>query len=175
MAPVDRRAQRLQPRQRAALPAGQQVEAVGELSGDALDRQDAHARGGQLDGERDAIEVLADLGDAGSVVACDHEVRPNLDGALDEQAHGVGVLQRLKRLGCLLGWQRQRRHTPRCLPPEPERLTAGRHHGDVRAASQQRVGELSARLEDMLAVVKQHERAEPRQVKDCRLDRRSPR
>ena len=63
VAPVDRRSQRLQPRQRAALAAGQQAEAVGQPGGDVLDRQDAHARRGQLDRERDAVEVLADLGD----------------------------------------------------------------------------------------------------------------
>ena len=69
VAPVDRRPQRLQPRQRPALAACPPGEAVGKLSRNALDRQNADARGGQLDRERDAIEVLADLGHTGGVVA----------------------------------------------------------------------------------------------------------
>ena len=91
VAPVDRRAQRLQTRQRTARAAGEQVEAVGEPGGDVLDRQDPHARGRELDRERDAVEVLADLGDVRRVLVGDREVRPDLRGALDEQAHGVGV------------------------------------------------------------------------------------
>ena len=53
-----------------------------------LDAEDAHARGRQLDRERDAIEVVADLGDRRSVGGVDGEVRPHLQRPLDEQAHG---------------------------------------------------------------------------------------
>ena len=41
----------------------------------------------------------------------------------------------------------------------PQRLPAGREQDDVRAAAQQRVGELGARVDEMLAVVQQHQQA----------------
>ena len=61
VAPVDQRAQRLLARQRGAVAAGQQPEAIVQALGDLLDRQRAHARRGELDRERNAVEPPADV------------------------------------------------------------------------------------------------------------------
>jgi len=46
---------------------GEQQEALVEAVGDLLDRQRAGERGGQLDGERDPVELLADADDGPGV------------------------------------------------------------------------------------------------------------
>ena len=61
VAPVDRGGQGLLAGHHGAGAAGQQPEAVVELGGDALGGQLPAAGGGQLDGERDAVEAVADL------------------------------------------------------------------------------------------------------------------
>ncbi len=66
VAPVDQRAQRLLARQRGAVAAGQQAEAIVQARRDALDRQRAHARGGELERERNAVQPPADVGDRGA-------------------------------------------------------------------------------------------------------------
>src|SRR3712207_8399776 len=72
-------------------------------SRDTLNRQDAHARGGQLDRERDAIEVAADLGHVPSSVVGDREVRAHLGGALDERSEEhTSELQSRQYLVCRL-------------------------------------------------------------------------
>ena len=66
-APVDDGAQRAVARQRGAAAAGEQPEAVVEPPGELLERQRAQPRGGQLDGQRQAVEPAADLDDGGDV------------------------------------------------------------------------------------------------------------
>ena len=96
VAPVDQRAQRLLARQRRAIAAGQQTEAIGQPRRDLLDRQRAHARGGQLERERNAVEALADAGDRRRVVVGDRERRLRRQRALDEQPRRRVLLERMR-------------------------------------------------------------------------------
>ena len=61
VAPLDRGAQRLLARARRAAAGGEDVEAVAQPRRDLLQRQRGHARRGQLDGQRHAVQAPADL------------------------------------------------------------------------------------------------------------------
>ena len=74
VAPLDRRLQRLLPRQRG-LAAGQQPEAIVQLAANLLDREQLHAGGRELQRQRDAVEPAADVGDRLGVVVGQREVR----------------------------------------------------------------------------------------------------
>ena len=82
VAPVDQRAQRLLARRCCSAALRQQPEAIVEPFGNRLHRQRAQPRGGELDGERDAVEAATDL---------DHRVRVPL-------AQGEGGLHRDRTL-----------------------------------------------------------------------------
>ena len=62
MAPFDRRAERPLSLRRVARPSRQELEPAPESTEDLGRRQDLYARGGQLDGEREAVKSAADLG-----------------------------------------------------------------------------------------------------------------
>jgi hypothetical protein len=71
------------------------VEAVAQPVGDLLGRQRPHPRGGQLDSKWNAAELLTDVRDGGRVGPGDLEIGAHLPGAVKEQAHRVGLPQRL--------------------------------------------------------------------------------
>ena len=75
-------------------PAGEQPEPVVELGGDPLSRHLPAAGGRQLDGQRDAVEAVADLGDGRSVGLADGERRSGAMGPLDEQDDRVVLRER---------------------------------------------------------------------------------
>src|SRR5260370_78436 len=60
VAPVERRTQRLMPRQRGAVAAGEQPEPVVEMGGELFQPERGGAGRRQLDGERDAVEATTD-------------------------------------------------------------------------------------------------------------------
>ena len=73
--------------------AGQQVEPVGQSLGDALDAHHARPGGGQLDGQRDPVQALADGGHGRGVVVGYGEVRPRRPGPVGEQPGRLGSVQ----------------------------------------------------------------------------------
>ena len=79
------RAQRLLPFRQVARPAGQQLEPSFEPGTQLRRRQDLHARGGQLDRQRQAVQPAADVGDGVGVPRRQREVGPAGRGALHEQ------------------------------------------------------------------------------------------
>ena len=60
VAPVDRGAQRLMPRDRRPASAGQEAEAVVEACCDLLDRERPDPSRGELDRQRDPVQAAAD-------------------------------------------------------------------------------------------------------------------
>ena len=89
VAPGDRAAQRLLARRQVARAGRQQVELVLEPGEDRVGRQELDPGGGQLDGERHAVEAGADRGDRRGVLVGDREPRLDRDRPLDEQADGL--------------------------------------------------------------------------------------
>jgi hypothetical protein len=81
---------------------------------DLVDGQDAHPRGGELDGERHPIQPAANLADGPAVRRCERE----------RGEHGLrAVHEELHRLGA-----GERRHEPRDLAGDAQRLTTGGQH-----------------------------------------------
>ena len=99
-APVDERLERLLARQGGPPAAGQQPEPVAQALEDLADGQDRHARRGQLDGQRDAVETLADLGHDRRIGGRQLEPGATAIGALGEESHRVRGGQGLERPGC---------------------------------------------------------------------------
>ena len=89
---------------------------------------------------------------AGALSARDDEVRAAADGPVDEQPDGVVLLEGLdgdlRRVG-----DRQRRHAPRDLARQVERLTAGRQDAQGRAAPEERIDRRRRVIEQVFAVV----------------------
>ena len=158
VAPLHRRSQRAVARQRRAAPRGEQAEGVVEAVRDLLGRQHAHARRGELDRERDAVEPPADLGHGRRVARRQRERRRRGLRPLDEQLHRLGA--------------RHRRHEPRRLAAHAERLAARRQHREPRAGAQQLLGELRALLHQVLAVVEDEQHPVAADLGHEQLERR---
>ncbi len=134
VAPVQRRPQRS--------PARQQVQRVVEPARDRRRREHRDPRGGQLERQRHALELAADLRHRALVVAA--------PGPADASRAIVEQLRGRRR--------RQRRDLPARLTDEPERDAAGGEHGQPRAAFQQRRDDPRGLLHDVLAVVEHEQR-----------------
>ena len=107
-----------------------------------VERERPGAGRGQLDGQRQAVEPGADVGDdiVGSVVETDRRGRRS--GAGHEESDRI--------VGC------QRRHGPDDLAADAQPLTAGRQEPQARATTQQTLGHLGGRADHVLAVVEHH-------------------
>jgi hypothetical protein len=84
VAPGDGAAQRLVARRHVTCPAGQEAQALREARQDRLRLEQLHARRGQLDGQRQAVEPTADLRDRRRILVRGREVRSDGLGADDE-------------------------------------------------------------------------------------------
>ena len=102
-APVDGRAERALPLGQVGGRPRQERERLTEPLGRSLDSQDPHARGGELDRERQSVERPGDPGDALGVRLRDLEVRDDLAGALDVEAHRRGGRDRRSLRGGRIG------------------------------------------------------------------------
>ncbi len=120
VAPLDGGAQGLLAGARRAAAAGEDVEAVAQSRRDLVERQRRHARRGQLDGQRHAIQAPADLLDRRLVLLGRAEV-------------GVGA-RRARRTG-----GSPRPATERARPPRP-RSAAARGSWPGRARRARRAG-----------------------------------
>ena len=96
-----------------------------------------HAGGGKLDGQRHAVQAVANLGDGGGVVADEREARRGRRGTFDEQPHRGDRRQRPHTWDVRGIRQRQRRGAPGDLAFDPDRLAAGRQERDPGTSSQQ--------------------------------------
>ena len=93
-------------------------------------------------------------------LAGDDEVGASFGGALAEQLHRVG------RLGHVVPGQRQRGDRMDLFAGKAQRLAARGQHRDVRAAFEDLVGEGSAGVDQVLAVVEDQEDLPRRQEVD---------
>ena len=146
--------------------AGEQREAVAEARGDLLDRQQPHPSRGELDRERDAVQLVADLNQRGSVLAAGTEVGAHLGSTFYEQTRCVRALEPLR--GLLR--QRQRGHPPVALAGDAERRATRGHHSDFGTATEQRFGNGRRLGEQVLAVVERDQCPASRQIVDRGLE-----
>ena len=152
-APVDDGAQRAVARQRGAAAAGEQPEAVVEPRGDLSARHRAQPRGGQLDGQRQAVEPAADLDDRGDVVRVDGEAGRRRRAAVGEQLRPPDrrAPRRRRRVGGRARPAAGPRPARSPTMPSGSRLVARMRTPGQRA--EQLVGEAAAALDQVLAVV----------------------
>src|SRR5581483_12195418 len=115
-APRDGSQERLLASENRPRATSEQTEPVVEPFQDLLHGQDANARRRELDGERDAVQAPADLGDVFGVVGREHEVRTHTPRAFDEE------LYRLASGNVVVGRKRERGHPPRDLTLDAEGL-----------------------------------------------------
>ena len=80
-------------RQRAAA-ACEQAKAVIQARSDLCHRQHRDARRRQLDGQRNAVQAPADLGQRCGVLGIELEVGQGEPGAIDEDANRLGLQHR---------------------------------------------------------------------------------
>ena len=138
--------------QRRAAAAREQPEAVVQAGGHAIDTERDDARRGELDRERDPVEVPANGGrrrrDAalGNVPwlrgMCPRHEEP--DRAVPEDVFRVLVVFR---------WHIERRDPVDVLAGDSQRLAAGCEQRDAGAGAQQSLRHAGRRLDHMLAVV----------------------
>ena len=132
VAPVDQGGHRLVPRQSAGVSAGEQTEALVEPLGDLARREDLHARGGQLDRQRNAVEPAADLGNIRRVVVASTQSRRRPQ-AHDRRTARPRHTQYVLRTPARIGWNRKRRQPIDTLARNLQRLSAGRENAHVGA------------------------------------------
>ncbi len=135
-------------------PGAKEAETIVETRRDLLHGECLRARGGELDRERDAVQLSADLTDRREVGALDGKIATNRATAVEEDTNGREPLDLFR--GCILGRRRQRLHHIRDLSCDAEQNATRRQHSDIAAGAEELVNELTARRRQMLAIV-EHE------------------
>ncbi len=157
VAPGDRALQRLLPGQHHSGAAGEDAEGVVETVEDALRIEHAAPGGGQLDGQWDAVEPVAQLGDDRPIVDGEVEVGSSPTGPVAEQADGVELRQCLDGGGGGPIGKAQRWDAPRPLSREVEHDATRREDVQLRSAPEEPVDQGGDDLGDVLAVVHDQE------------------
>ncbi len=122
-----------------AVPAGEQLEPVMQACRDLANRERLDARGGELDRQRQAIELRAHVLDVVPHALVEGEVRSDRRGTETEQSRG--------------GFDGQRRDRLLGLAVDRQGFTAGGDQSNVGAGREHRAGDGGGRVEDVLAVV----------------------
>ena len=143
VAPGQRSTERPVPIRNVERPARQQRQPVVEPSRDLVDPEPAHARGGELDRQRQPVEPCADLGDRRRILGRHQEVRHDARDAIDEQPGCVG----LERARLVEG-----RHRVQALTRQPKLGLAGGNDRQARGNGEE-VRQQRRRLEHVLEVV----------------------
>ena len=143
-------------RKRRAAAAREQPERVVEPLRDLLGRQHAHARRGELDRERNAVEAAADVVDSAAAFA----LRELNDGdrrlrALDEQLHRLGARRAAER-ATPSRWRRRalRGSSRECVSSR----TAAQQRSASAAQASTRCSQLSSTMSDALSPIAAIER-----------------
>ena len=143
--PVDRRPQSLFTTHRGRRTVGLQPESVPQAVEDLGQRHHPHSRRRELDPQGQTVQTSADIAYGSGVGGGDTEVGPSQPRAVDEE------------LDSFVG-ERQRRHPPGQLAGHPDRRTAGSQNRQPGARAQERVGQYTARVDQVLTIVQHHQR-----------------
>ena len=169
VAPVERRHQRLLARRQAAVFAAQQLEALRQPGLQPVQPQQRQARRRQLDGQRDAVQMPAQLDHRVAVVVAQGEAARYRLRLVDEQRHRA-VAQRLAR-GRAGFRHRQRLEPEHALAVDVQRRLAGDEQPHARRAGQQRAGQRRHAVDHLVGVVEHQQGARRVQCLDQRRQR----
>ena len=156
-APVDRGGERLLARGRVARAARQHVRLALEPLQDLARREQLRARRGQLDCERQSVELPADASNLGCAGRVELELRVDRLCAGREEAHCIGLDERLE--GKVGAGDLERRNRVLALGGQPQRRAARGQDPHAWGRGEQ-VADEGCSGEDLLEVV-QHEQHPP--------------
>ena len=170
VAPCDGATQGLLTGGEVAGPPGEQGKLVTESVQDGLRAQDPDPGGGQLDGQRQAVKLDADLGDRRCVLIVHGEFGSDGHGSLDKEGHRLelGELLQVRKMPRIR--QAERRDGILPFAVHPERTPARGEDRQVRGARQQ-VSDLRRGDGDLLEVVEHQEERAVAEVLGQPLDR----
>jgi hypothetical protein len=124
VAPDDGVPQRAQAGRLVARAVGQEQQAVGEAGPQCRGGQDARSGGGQLDGEREAVQAPADVGDVRRILLGHGEAGIDRGRALHKERCSLRLGQCRSR-DDIIGRRLERRHGEDVLRREPQWDAAG--------------------------------------------------
>ena len=159
MTPGHGRLQGLLARLGVPAAAGEQTEPVLQGKRDGGGRHHASAGGRQLNGEWQPVEALTDPSDDLCLGVVGQEAGTDQRRPLGEQLHARRKVQR--------------RHPPRKLTGEAQRLAARRQYRQVGDGPQQLLGQTGGGCKDLFAIVEHEQRFLTRQELGHRLDQGS--
>ena len=170
--PFERRAQRLLPLWCKPRAAGEQPKTVVKSQPQSFNAQQRQARGGELDGQRNAVQSATDFNHRSTVVVIEHKLRRGFARARREHrqcaetlvagrtrsvctAGAAGAAGRAlgARIVRLVNRQRQRAQPQHLLVGELKRRLTGGEQRHLWHRPQQRRGQCGNGLDQMLAVV----------------------
>ena len=137
--PVDNRSKGLLARQRVAEAAGEKPKTVVQTRQDLLDGKGTRAGRSQLDGEREPVKTETNIGDGTENLVGKFQSRADRLRTGKKQLHGIIC--------------RQRRYRPNMFAAHPEALATRRQNTQTGASTQQVFGDLSGRIDHVLAIV----------------------
>ena len=166
VAPIERRLQGLLPRRRRARPDPQQGQALVEQGGGLLQAVGLDPPGGELDRERDAVELAADRDDDRGFRIGQLEVGAARRRALDEQPGRGKCLG--GRGGERLAVRRtgERLEAVDVLAIDLERLATGREDVDLRSGLEQACDQHRDGIDEMLAGIEDQQNSLVAQMRD---------
>ena len=164
--PLDRGVQGLVPFQRPRPSAGEHREPVVEPLAELVEGQPAQLHRRQLDRERYPVEAAAETDHVGRVGRGDGEVGHRRGGPQREQLDRVAAV----KLDRVRVGHRQRLDREVLLAEGVERLPAGREHGHAGRLGQDRLDQVGARVEQVLAGVQDQQQPLVPQVLEQRVE-----
>ncbi len=142
--------------------AGEEPQAVVEAGEQGGRGEELAARGGQLEGERQAVEAHTDRGHGGGVIGRQREGGVGGAGPLREEGHGFGLGQLVPRRQRLQPGQPQRRHGELLLLVQAQHRAAGDQQLEPRGLEQ--AGDGGGGVNHLLEAVQEEQDLLPGQV-----------
>ena len=141
------------PRQGRATALPEQLEAAIEESGRSLQAVGADAARGELEGQRDAVDLAADVGDGPCFGVAEHRAVTAGRDALDEELGGRIVEQLPGADGQPFRRRIERAQRIDVLALGAQRFAAGRQDADLRRFPDDGLRQRRQQVDDMLAAV----------------------
>src|SRR5215203_1270927 len=158
VAPVEQRPQGLVAWKGRAASPDEQEEAIVQAAREPLRRHHPQLRNGKLDRHRDAVEMLADVGDRRGIGVAQGEAVDGRGDALDEQANRA-VAEGFRGGDALrAAREAQARNPVGALPVDAQRLSARREEQERGAPEHELLGEPRRGFHEVLAILEDEER-----------------